>query len=466
LEEIPKNLESDPYVKRLIQQLAAAKQQAAISSGNYCATMQDMDVKFVPFDFTAEEMLSLQESLSSNGLLFNFLPSKDQMENCEVIKDPPRTEIGRTIPRDFQGLPRKVLGDNGQILSLATIKPAAHIHPHGKRCRKHFGTYSLIPFRLKLDVCLSNEQTERIVDSFLHGVRPKSESGHEISCGRRIINAGFVHSYANMICIENQCAWLDDIASLSFIPCFESVLDFWNYNGGPIKVIVMGATPQVIYSISATDSSKFESLPYDDPVVKNAFLTAEKVVAQVTNIILSKPDEDDLPNQKLCRDFRAWLRKMKEVPVLTPSATNTKPFMVVQFGSAILTKPGRQYPPYDTVVQSGKHHGVDPISLLIKSMNGWINTKFSAGQLREFKIGSKHIHYLDPKGCTFVPNCSDEEGEAECDHVWAQRMLVNESFADDLTLELRSDLYRVACGDESGYCVRNVIRRIELVCSI
>ena len=437
--------------------------ELAISSGNYCATMKDMDVKFVSFDIPEEEMFALQNSISNEGVLFNYLPANEQMEKCEVRKDPPRTSIGCNIPNDFKGTPRYEQGEEGTVHSLATMIPAAHIHPHGEGCRKHFGTYSLIPFRLKLDRGLSEEQTKLIVDSCLLGIRPKSNIDDENQNHPRTQNSGFLHSYLNLICVENQCFMMDEYASLSFIPCFESELEYWNYSGAPMKVIVMGASPAVLRKISATDSSEFETLAHDDPIVKNAFLTAEKVVAQIANIMLSKPDEKDLPNDKLCGDLRAWLRKGKEVPVLSPSSTNTKPFMVVQLGSALLTTPGKQYPPYNSVVEAGRHHGVDPISLLCRSMNGWTNTKFFAGQLGGFKVGSEHVTCLNPKACHYNPTCSDEEGDAECDHVWARRMLADETFADDLSSEMRSELYRVSRGDVSGYCIRNAIRRIELV---
>jgi hypothetical protein len=382
----------------------------AIHSGNYCATMQDMDVKFASFDIPDKTMRKLQDSLSRRGLLFHFLPSEEQMKHCEVLKDPPRTSIGRTIPCDFKGKPRYLQGLKGHVQSLATIMPANHIHPYGKSCRLHFGTYSLIPFRLKLDRKLSEKQIRRIVDSRLLGIRPKSKSNSD-TARPRTQNAGFFHSYANIFCIENQGSWMDEYASLSFIPCFESELEYWNYKGGPIKLIVLGATPAVLCSISATDPSMFETLSHDDPAVKIAFLTAEKVVAQITQIMLSQPDSKRLPNRKLCRDYRAWLRQEKEVPVLTPSPTNTKPFMVVQLGRTLLPKPGKNYPPYYTVVQPGKRHGVDPISLLCRSINGWTNTKFFAGQLRGFTLGSKHVHRKNPAGCNFVPGCSDEEGD-------------------------------------------------------
>ncbi len=59
---------------------------------------------------------------------------------------------------------------------------------------------------------------------------------------------------------------------------------------------------------------------------------------------------------------------------------------------------------YNSVVEVGRPHGVDPILLLFGSMNGWMNTEFFSGKLTEFTIGYEHVTCTSINACHFWPS--------------------------------------------------------------
>ena len=426
-----------------------------IMKGEFFATLHDTTLENVSWEIPLQDMIRLQQGISEDSLLFHYRPSEAEMAWSTPCRQSPRTPLGRYIPRSCYGVNRREISASGLKKSAALYLPAAHLHPHGKTCCDHFGTYSVIPFRLKLSYCSDRVEMRRLVDSCLHGIKLRHSK-------ERLTNSGFLHSFSNLICFPSQSLVLDTQPSVCFIPLVRTAEQIWNYKDEEMRYIILPRDETIFSHIMANVAGNYDSLAHDHPDVEIAFRVFGEVVSQIMNIVLSAPDEENLSNEKLCVDIRTWFRESKNISVPVPLATNTKPYLVMQLGKAMLPRIGKEYPPYDEVVGNVLHHGVDPVSTIMKGMNAVTNFGFDNQKFPGFFVGSKFVSRKNPSGCNIFPGCSDEEGDAACDHVWAERVLANSCLQDFITSEMRTELFDVSCGETSGHKMRKAIRLLQV----
>ena len=425
-----------------------------VMKGEFFATLHDMTLVNVSWEIPVQDMICLQKGISEESLLFYYLPSEAEMARSTPCRRSPRTPLSRYIPRSCHGMNRHQISANGLKMGAPLHLPAAHLHPHGKTCCDHFGTYSVIPFRLKLSTCSNRVEMRRLVDSCLHGIKLRHSK-------KRLMNSGFLHSFSNLICfpsLGSQSLVLDSEPSVCFVPLVRTAEQVWNYKDEEMQYIILPKDETTFSHIMANVAGNYDSLPHDHPNVEIAFRVFGEVVSQIMNILLSAPDEENLPNNKLCVDIRTWFKESKNIPVPVPLATNTKPYLVMQLGKAMLPRIGKEYPPYDEVVGNVLHHGVDPVSTIMKGMNAVTNFGFYSQKFPGFYVGSKFVNRKNPSGCNVFPGCSDEKGDSACDHVWAERVLANPCLQDFITSEMRTELFDVSCGETSGHKMRKTLR--------